>query len=160
MYTDVKYAQMMCEYVCTSCLKVLWQETLRRSLLESGRSSEICWLSKIWGVTASEAAISVKRKPNKILCTGSSLLLREPFLRFYSPVLLSHCEDKIWSSSLGRPQGKTSWIVFWIWWVGLYPLLLGAHILLCSWWLGQLKLKASPETIYWEMKVLNEGSGR
>lgn len=84
----------MCEYVCTSCLKVLWQETLRRSLLESGRSSEICWLSKIWGVTASEAAISVKRKPNKILCTGSSLLLREPFLRFYSPVLLSHCEDK------------------------------------------------------------------
>lgn len=67
----------MCEYVCASCLKVLWKETPSRSLLESSKRIEICWLSKTWGVTAAEAeaAVSVQRKLNKISCTGPSLLL-------------------------------------------------------------------------------------
>lgn len=138
MHTDVKYTQMMCEYVFTSCFKVLWKETLRRSLSESSRS-EIFWLSKIRGVTVSEAAVSVQRGTLTRSCAQAHPCFREPFLGFYSPVLLSHSMDKMWSSSLGRPQGRSLQIAFWIQWVGLYPLPLSMLILLYTWWLGQLK---------------------
>lgn len=42
MYTDVKYAQIMCEYVRASCLEVLWEETLSRSILESKEVRSAC----------------------------------------------------------------------------------------------------------------------
>lgn len=138
----------MCEYeVYTSCMKVFWKEPLSRSTLKSNKKKESCWQSKtqrgrtaevgggctLWGGRCPRRAL-----PDPPLPLGNLLL--GFFHLQHCPIAHTKSGHPVWEA-----PGKETEFFFRKQQGGLYHPPSSVHCALCSWWLGQLNLKAALE---------------